>query len=70
MAASTETRVARCESCGEFVPLSGNTIRLWDSAPPAQVGADGEVVLAPAPAVGWLLVCPECRQRTRISDIA
>jgi hypothetical protein len=69
MASFTETQVVRCENCDELVPLSGNTIRLWDNPSPARLSADGEVVLAPTPAAaGLLLVCPSCRRRTRITE--
>src|SRR5258708_1185481 len=66
---TVETRVARCGNCQEVVPVAGNTIRLSGINPATQVGADGEVALAPARNVSWLLVCPQCRRRTRITDL-
>jgi hypothetical protein len=69
MASIVDTRVARCESCNEVVPTAGNTIRLWGGSPPARLSEEGQVVLAPAPVVEWLLVCPACRRRTRITDL-
>jgi hypothetical protein len=69
MSSFTETQVARCENCGELVALTGNTIRLWDSAPPSRVAPDGQVVLSTPPTPGLLLVCPSCRSRTRITDL-
>jgi hypothetical protein len=66
---SVGTRVARCDSCQEVVPVAGNVIRLTGVNPATQVGDDGEVALAPARAVSWLLVCPTCRRRTRITDL-
>jgi hypothetical protein len=69
MASTLDTQVARCESCSEVVPTAGNTIRLWGGNPPTRLSDDGQVVLTPAPTVEWLLVCPACRRRTRITDL-
>jgi len=69
MSQPVETRVARCGSCHEVVPVAGNTIRLTGINPATHVGTDGEVALAPARGVSWLLVCPVCRRRTRITEL-
>jgi len=65
MATNEDTAVTRCASCQELVALDGNVIRLWDSAP---LGRDdeGQIVLRRRDAGAALLVCPHCRQRTRL----